>query len=378
MKMPTRIEIRGVIIPNDYQWVYDLFEWDATSPGKVARSLATANGDELEVIINSNGGDVFSGSEIYTLLKDYPGNVVVKIVGVAASSASVAAMGGDIVMITPTGQLMIHNSVTETRGDKREHQHTAEMLKTVDAGIANAYRLKTGMSQQELTALMNKETWMSAQDAMKYKFVDEVMFDPENQLSAVAAVTGDMIPDEILEKIRTQFANFKKEGATKMPDAINNQNQNQGGAAQASSQQPQPQAQAPQQAPQQQHSPTNNASQADIVAQERARLKAIDEIAPGIDPDLVNEAKYGDNPMSAEQLAFRAMKEGKMLNTGILETAIQANKAAGTENVKAQTDGQQQGQEKEFDTENLKDVNAMMRMFAGQSQAARQQQTGVQ
>ncbi|WP_020621019.1 head maturation protease, ClpP-related [Paenibacillus daejeonensis] len=374
--MPTRIEVRGVIIPNDYQWVYDLFEWDATSPGKVGRALATANGDELEVIINSNGGDVFSGSEIYTMLKDYPANVVVKIVGVAASAASVAAMGGDTVMITPPGQLMIHNASTETRGDKRDHQHTAEMLKTVDAGIANAYRLKTGMSQQELTTLMNKETWMSAQDALKYKFADEVMFDPENQLSAVAAVTGDMIPLEVLEKIRTQFANFKTEGVgSKMPGEI----QNQGGTQQATNQQQsQPQAQQPAQQPTQQQSQASNVSQPDVVAQERARLKAIDEIAVGIDPDLVNEAKYGDNPMSAEQLAFRAMKEGKMLNTGTFDAAIQANKAAGTDNVKAQTNEQQQGQDKEFDTDNLKDVNAMMRMFAGQSQATRQQQMGGQ
>ncbi|PSJ66613.1 ATP-dependent Clp protease proteolytic subunit, partial [Brevibacillus brevis] len=86
--MPKRIEVRGVIIPNDHQWIYDLFEMDATSPGKISKAIAEANGDDLEVIINSGGGDVYSGSEIYTMLKSHPAGVDVQIVGVAASAAS--------------------------------------------------------------------------------------------------------------------------------------------------------------------------------------------------------------------------------------------------------------------------------------------------
>src|SRR5690625_1977255 len=125
-RMAKRIEVKGPIIPSDYRWIYDLFEMEATSPKKVNDLIAEANGEELEVIINSGGGDVFSGSEIYTSIKEYPANVTVKIVGVAASAASVAAMGGKKILMTPTGQLMLHNASTSTRGDKRDHQHTAD------------------------------------------------------------------------------------------------------------------------------------------------------------------------------------------------------------------------------------------------------------
>lgn len=114
--------------------------------------------------------------------------------------------------------------------------------------------------------------------------------------------------------------------------------------------------------------PTANTT-IDFAAQERARLKAIDEIAVNIDPELVNEAKYGENPMTAEQLAFRAMKEGKMLNTGLFEAAVQANKTAGTEGVQAQA--QPQGTEKEYDLNNIKDVNAIFAQIAASSHMGR-------
>ncbi|MFD0710627.1 head maturation protease, ClpP-related [Paenibacillus sp. GCM10027626] len=369
--MPTKIEIRGAIIPNDYQWIYDLFEIDATSPKKVTQAIAAANGDELEVVINSGGGDVFSGSEIYTALKEHAANVTVKIVGVAASAATVAAMGGNKIVMSPTGQFMIHNASTWTEGDKRDHQHTAEFLKSVDSSIANAYRLKTGLQQSELTALMNRETWMNAQEAKEKGFIDEIMFDEDGQLSAVASISAEMIPHKVISKIRNEFVNLKNQGVSNTMAGQNQDPNNQQQQQQQQQQQPAPASPQANTTPAPAATPQASAPTIDAAVQERSRLKAIDEISANIDPELVNEAKYGENPMTAEQLAFKAMKEGKMLNSNLFEQSVQANKAAGTDDVQAQA--QQQGSDKEYDLENLKDVNAIYASFAAAGQAGRRQ-----
>ena len=164
----------------------------------------------MEVIINSNGGYVDEGSEIYTLLKDYNGEVVIKIVGMAASAASVIAMGGDKVKISPTGRIMIHNAAGGVCGDYRQMEHGAEVLKDCNEAIANAYALKTGMSKEELLDLMNKETFMNAQKAKQLGFVDEIMFDNSNRL--VNDLNSGMLPKDVIEKIRNmKEEEFKKE-----------------------------------------------------------------------------------------------------------------------------------------------------------------------
>jgi len=152
-----KINIKGVIIPNDHKWIYDWFEMESTCPNDVSKVIDDANGEDVEIVINSGGGDVFSGSEIYTVLKDYKGNKTVKIVGVAASAASIIAMAGDKVLISPTAQIMIHNVRASGSGDYRDFEHTADVLKNYNKSIANAYRLKTGLSEKELLELMDKE-----------------------------------------------------------------------------------------------------------------------------------------------------------------------------------------------------------------------------
>lgn len=212
-----KIEIKGPIISDGEQWIYDWFEIPATSPSSVAKQMKKAsNNEQLEIHINSGGGSVFSGSEIYTMLKDYKGDVIVKIVGVAASAASVIAMSGKKIMMSPTGQIMIHNASTSGRGDHNEHQHTATLLKTIDESIANSYRLRTGMSQQELLGLMEQETWLSPQKALNYKFIDEIMFDNEkilNSMSAIQLKNDGTLPQEVIDKVRNELK--------KMPNVAN-------------------------------------------------------------------------------------------------------------------------------------------------------------
>lgn len=202
-----KIDIKGVVVPNDDKWIYDWLEMDAVSPRDVLAKIAEANGEDLEVEINSGGGDVYSGSEIYTYLKEYAGKVLVKIVGIAASASSVIAMSGDKVVMTPTGQFMMHNVSTRIEGDYRALEHEAVVLRGHNAGIANAYMLKTGMSQHRLLKLMDEATYLNAQGALKYKFIDEIMFDEESKL--VASVRSTMLPPEVVNKIRNHLVAIK-------------------------------------------------------------------------------------------------------------------------------------------------------------------------
>lgn len=199
-----KIDIKGPIIDNDDQWIYDWFEIEATSPKKVSDLISQVkNNEDLEVEINSGGGSVFAGSEIYTALKSYKGNVTTKIVGLAASAASVIAMAGDKVLISPTGQIMIHNASGAFGGDYRNMEKGAEILKNVNATISNAYRIKTGLTNEELLEMMNKETWLSPQSALDNKFVDEIMF--TNGVKLVASINNGMLPQEVINKIRNKL-----------------------------------------------------------------------------------------------------------------------------------------------------------------------------
>lgn len=201
--MAKKINVKGPIVSNSDAWIYEWFGIEATSPNSVSKVIDEANGEDLEVEINSGGGSVFAGSEIYTILKDYKGHVTVKIVGLAASAASVIAMAGNKVMMSPTAQMMIHNVSTYTSGDYRDMEHSAEVLKSANNTIANAYRLKTGKKQEELLTLMDNETWMTAQKAKELGFIDEIMFE-EQQLVANYSYSG-LLPPEVINKVRNMI-----------------------------------------------------------------------------------------------------------------------------------------------------------------------------
>ncbi|HDA1660337.1 TPA: head maturation protease, ClpP-related [Staphylococcus aureus] len=193
-----KINVKGAIIPNNDKWIYEMLEMDATSPKDIADSLPDTN-EDINVIINSGGGDVYSGSEIYTSLKTYPGKVNIKIVGVAASAASVIAMAGDHIEISPTAQMMIHNAWTMAMGDTNEMQKAVDMLDSVNRGIANAYINKTGKTEDEILSLMNKETWFNAQDAVEHGFADSKMFD--ETAPRLVANSGQMLSDDVINRV---------------------------------------------------------------------------------------------------------------------------------------------------------------------------------
>jgi ATP-dependent Clp protease, protease subunit len=198
-----QLEIRGVIVPNNYEEVYDWFGMENTSPRKVNKALRDANGEAVDVLINSGGGMITAGSEIYSALKNYAGEVNIRIVW-AASAASVIAMSRHSVM-EPTAMMMIHNVSSVAEGDYRDMEHESKVLDTASAAMSVAYQLKTGKSEAEIRKLMDKETWFTAREAQELGFVDEVA---ENGQMA-AAYSVPLLPREAVEKAVAEIADFK-------------------------------------------------------------------------------------------------------------------------------------------------------------------------
>lgn len=197
------IDIKGEIINSNNQWIYDWLGMEATSPKKISDALRDAGGEDVEIHINSPGGDVFAGSEIYTLLRGYSGKVKIKILGIAASAASVIAQAGES-EISPTGMFMIHNVKTWSSGDYRDMEYTAEALRAANESIINAYVAKTGMTQEELQGLMDRETYMAAAQPVEYGFIDKVMF--TEQAPELRNGFG-LLPEETLKKIKNLIKN---------------------------------------------------------------------------------------------------------------------------------------------------------------------------
>lgn len=129
----------------------------------------------ITVWINSPGGDCVAAAQIYNMLMDYKGNVTVKIDGIAASAASVIAMAGTEVLMSPVSTMMIHNPATVAMGDHNEMQKAIEMLNEVKESIINAYEIKTGLSRAKLSHLMDSETWMNANKAVELGFADGII-----------------------------------------------------------------------------------------------------------------------------------------------------------------------------------------------------------
>ena len=147
---------------------------DDVTPQLFKEELNQGNGN-ITVWINSPGGDCVAAAQIYNMLIDYKGDVTVKIDGIAASAASVIAMAGTKVLMSPVSMLMIHNPMTIAFGNKGEMEKAISMLDEVKESIINAYEIKTGMSRAKLSHLMDSETWMDAHKAVELGFADDIL-----------------------------------------------------------------------------------------------------------------------------------------------------------------------------------------------------------
>ena len=172
---------------------------DEVTPKLFKDELMNGEGDII-LWINSPGGDVFAAAQIYDMLMEYKGNVTVKIDSLAASAASVIAMAGTEVLMSPTSLMMIHNPLTVAIGDTEEMQKAISMLEEVKESIINAYELKTGLRRNKISQLMDAETWLNAKKAVELGFADGILYDktsgdnePEAMLFSRRAVTNSLL-----------------------------------------------------------------------------------------------------------------------------------------------------------------------------------------
>ncbi|MCD8124267.1 MAG: Clp protease ClpP [Lachnospiraceae bacterium] len=200
------IDIKGDIIPNDYAKFYQWLEWDGAWPRMVKEAIDRLQpGETLTVNINSPGGDVSAGQEIYNLLLGV--DAVANIQGFAASAAGVLAMGCKTVRMSDVGVIMIHNvSCSRVSGDHNDMEKAREMLKTLDATMAAAYAAKSGRKVEEILAIMDRETWLKPQEALEYGFVDEIIHPEAKEKAYTNSIGGLRLTEETMRRVEAEMA----------------------------------------------------------------------------------------------------------------------------------------------------------------------------
>ena len=179
---------------------------DDITPKAFREELNAGKGDVV-IWVNSPGGDCVAAAQIYNMLMDYPGNITVKIDGIAASAASVIAMAGTQVLMSPTGLMMIHNPLTVAIGDSGEMQKAIDMLAEVKESIINAYEIKTSLTRAKLSHLMDSETWMNAKKAIELGFADDILTDEKLTAEVPAyAFSGKAAEAALLNKLTAKTA----------------------------------------------------------------------------------------------------------------------------------------------------------------------------
>lgn len=200
--MPKTIDIKGPIITNDDKWIYDWFGVASCCPADIRLQLDDVVDDEsVQVVINSSGGDIFAASEIYDMLAESKATIKVIFAASAASYIACACTSE----IVPTGMLMIHNVSSYAAGDYNDMAHESGVLLKASKAVATAYRLKTGMSEDELIGLMDEETWLTADESVEKGFIDKVTEYAEKPKEVkLAASLNGLIPDTIIKQMRDE------------------------------------------------------------------------------------------------------------------------------------------------------------------------------
>lgn len=203
----AKINIKGPIVSSQQQWIYDYFDIEATSPSKVSKILNNImTNEDLEIEINSSGGDISAASEIYTAIRGYnKGNKKTNIVGSAYSAGSVIAMASESYM-SPTSMMMVHKVSSGAAGNSNDMDKMSKVLQVADQTVANAYIAKSGMSMKEALKMMTDETWLTAQQAKDRGLIDGIMFE-DTQSSQLNNSFSNMIPEEIINRMQNEKLN---------------------------------------------------------------------------------------------------------------------------------------------------------------------------
>lgn len=314
--MPKKINIKGDIIPNDYAWIYDWMEWDYTCPKQIESALNHADGDEVIFLINSGGGSVFDGYEIFNLIKSYTGKTTAKIVGLAASAASFIAMSSDKVQASALSQIMIHRASNGNKGNAPGHYANAEFLEQIDNTIVKAYTMKNGKSDEEMVSLMDKTTWFTAEQALEEGLIDEII---NNEVSIPKVYNSIEDKQEVIDKLmnlgtveNVKKALFNKDlGITGVTNTVKNTNipeeENEMTLDQLRQEHPDLYNQIVQDA------------QKEAVTNERARIKEIQNLAvPGVE-NVIEEGI--ENGLGAGEVAMNIIKAQKEKGVNYMKNA---------------------------------------------------------
>ena len=172
------------------------FWGDEITPQMFRDELYAEEGD-ITLWVNSPGGNVFAAAEIYTMLRDYPGKVTVRIASIAASAASVVAMSGNPVQMSPTALIMIHDPSTIAMGNAKDMEKAITTLNEVKESIINAYAFKTGLTRNRISKLMSDETWLNAKKAVELGFADEILFESKKKAEEDP---DEKEPDQVMEE----------------------------------------------------------------------------------------------------------------------------------------------------------------------------------
>lgn len=219
--------MNGEVIPSDYADVYDYLGYENINPKAIKQALNEANGSDVELEINSPGGYVDAGSEIYTALKEYQGQVTAKITGQACSAASWIALAADRVEMSPTAQMMIHRASTMSIGNSDDLASDLNALNSLDKSFVDLYSQRTGLDAQEVYRLMCNTTWMNAKEAVDKGFADEIMFQNDKKTALVNADGSLSVKPDTINKIKNLLHGKSTENVVKLQENLNKENKSQ-------------------------------------------------------------------------------------------------------------------------------------------------------
>lgn len=386
----AKIKLTGAIVDNDTAKVYQWIGFDAISAKAVDRAIkALEEGEDLEIDLNSPGGYCSVGAEIYTMLRQASADghsVIVNVVGEACSAATVLMCGADEVKASDVAMFMFHNASLVAAGKARDMRSATECLEQTDESIVNAYVAKTGKSREELHDLIDAETWMSAQRALEFGFVDGMMFEEEQEeeqeknlelfnqvtnriersMQRVASSSG-LIPEDKLEVMReammSEMTKSSKvapvqptEDAPQTNDVSShsavNINTTKGGSKMTLQEayQSYPELEVEVNEAVRNAVAENEAANEQAVQQavqeERTRIQEIEAISASIPADMVAKAKF-EEPCDAKELAFNALKVDTAKAQSYMADATADAEESGADDVVVQPDDVQPSEDDE-------------------------------
>ena len=327
-----KINIKGRIIGNGFScFVYDLFKIPYASPNSVISQLDEANGEDIEIHINSGGGSVYDGYEIYNAISEYEGNVTIKIVGLAASAASYIAMARNAkLLMSPLSEMMIHNAACGAQGQHTVMSKTSEMLQVTDHTISNAYTMKSGRSEEEIRAIMEEETWLSANRCKELGLIDGIMFENDVKEPAMAPTLYNAIDDvfmsdlegcrdikeveeKVIENIRKMFKSSMSSEPIKINELSGNKEENSMNLDELKAKHPDLYNQIVNETKQ---NATNEA-----VTAERERIKAINALqCPGAEKQIEEGIQNG---LNAGEVAINILKANKTNGANVFSAMVE-------------------------------------------------------